>query len=104
MSESGEIIIGEMKVAENVLVKMIRESAAAVEGVSQIREVSVEPKENVLVADINIIVGHETVYPDVAQEVQKAVATDVNRMTGVNVAEVNVMVERLDFKQGAGPA
>lgn len=97
MAENDEIIIGDMKVAENVVNKIVRESAASAVGVSQVREVAVEPKDNGLVVNVTLAVGYKTIYPEVAADVQKAVTTDINRMTGVKVDEVNVTVERLDF-------
>ncbi len=99
MSENDEIVVGDMKIAENVVVKIVRESATSATGVSQVREIEVLPKEGALAVNLTLSVGYKTIYPDVAAEVQKVVKTDINRMTGVKVDDVNVTVERLDFSK-----
>ncbi len=97
MSENDEIVVGDMKIAENVVIKIVRESAASAAGVSQVRDVEVQPKEGALAVNLTLAVGSKTIYPEVAAEVQQTVKTDINRMTGVKVDEVNVTVDRLDF-------
>lgn len=99
MSDTEEIIIGDLKIAGNVLTKMVRESAAVVSGVSSIKDVLVVPGENSLNIDVTVSVGYKTIYPEVAAEVQRVVIDDISRMTGVKVDEVNVMVDRLDFSK-----
>ncbi len=97
MAESDEIAIGEIKIAGSALERMVRESLGRVSGVSQVRSVTINPKEDALSFDINLIVHHNTVYPEVGEVAQKAVSNDVSRMTGAKVEEVNIMIERLDF-------
>lgn len=99
MSENDEIIIGEMKIAAGVLERMVKESAGGVAGVSHVKNIEITPKENSLAIGINLIVGHNTVYPEVGADVQKAVVEDIGRATSVKVDEVNVMIERLDFSK-----
>lgn len=99
MSETDEIMIGDLKIAGNVLNRMVSESAAAVSGVSSVKEVSVVPGESSLNIDIALVVGYKTIYPEVAAGVQRAVTDDISRMTGVKADEVNVMVDRLDFSK-----
>lgn len=99
MSDTEEIVIGDLKIAGNVLTKMVRESAAAVNGVSTVKDVAVAPGENSINIDITAVVGYKTIYPEVAAEVQRVVHDDISRMTGVKVDEVNVMVDRLDFSK-----
>ncbi len=97
MAETDEITIGDIKIAGSALERMVRESIGRVSGVSQIRSITINPKEDSLAIDINLTVHHNTVYPEVGEVTQKAVASDISRMTGAKVEEVNVMIERLDF-------
>ena len=99
MSENNEVVVGDFKISESVLNKMIRESAAAIEGVSSIKDVTVKPADEALSVELMLVMDHKMVYPEVGQNVQTAVAADVERMTGIKVAEVSVMVERLDFSR-----
>jgi uncharacterized alkaline shock family protein YloU len=99
MSETEEIVVGDLKIAGNVLTKMVRESAGAVAGVSAVKDVAIAPGETSLNIDITLNVGYKTIYPDTAADVQRAVIDDISRMTGVKVDEVNVMVDRLDFSK-----
>jgi uncharacterized alkaline shock family protein YloU len=99
MKDSDEIVIGELKIAESVVVRMVRDSAGAVEGVSQIKETKVRPEDNALAIDLALSVGYKTVYPDVAEAVQAAVAHTISDTTGMAVSEVNVSIERLDFSK-----
>lgn len=99
MADSDEINIGEMQIAGNVLERMVKESASRVTGVSQVKDINVEPKEKTLVVEINLTVDYKSIYPEVAAEVQRTVIEDINRMTGVRADEVNVNIERLDFSK-----
>ena len=99
MTDSDEIVIGDLKIAESVVTRMIRESAAAIDGVAQVREANVVPKDGTLGVEVSLVVGYKTIFPDVAASVQTAITDDINRTTGIKVSEVNVMVERLDFSK-----
>ncbi|MFA5867857.1 MAG: Asp23/Gls24 family envelope stress response protein [Actinomycetota bacterium] len=97
MADTDEITIGEIQIAGSALERMVRESIGRVSGVSQIKSITITPKNDALTFDINLVVHHNTVYPEVAEVAQKAVSNDVNCMTGAKVEEVNIMIERLDF-------
>jgi uncharacterized alkaline shock family protein YloU len=97
VAENDEIIVGDMKIAESVLTKMVRESAAETMGVAQVRDVAVASGDEGITVEIGLTVGHSTVYPEVAAQVQKAVAQSIGQTTGVKVSEVNITVDRLDF-------
>jgi uncharacterized alkaline shock family protein YloU len=99
MASNDEIVIGEMKIAANVLERMVRESAGGVPGVSQVKNIEITPKEKSLDVGINLAVDHNTVYPEVGADVQNAIIDDIARSTSVKVDEVNVMIERLDFSK-----
>lgn len=99
MSDTEEIIIGDLKIAKNVLTKMARESAAAVDGVSAVKDVVIAPAGGSLNVDVTVTVGSKTIYPEVAANIQLAVHGDIGRTTGVKVDKVNVMVDRLDFSK-----
>jgi uncharacterized alkaline shock family protein YloU len=97
MAETDEITIGEIKIAGSALESMVRESIGRVAGVTQIKSVTVNPKNGSVAFDINLVVNFNTVYPEVGETVQTAVSNDVNRMTGAKVEAVNITIERLDF-------
>ncbi len=102
MADDSEIIIGDFKIARSVLEKMVKESVDALPEVSQIRDVNVGTKDHDLVVDLNLSIKAKAVYPKTAKTVQEAVAKDINRMTSAEVIEVNVTIEKLDFKEGLG--
>ncbi|MDE3723504.1 Asp23/Gls24 family envelope stress response protein [Nocardiopsis sp. N85] len=57
------------------------------------RGVSVEVGERQAAVDINLIVEYGAVIPDLATEVRRNVVSAVERMTGLEVTEVNVTVD-----------
>ncbi len=97
MADTDEITIGEIKIAGSALERMVRESLGRVIGISQVKSITITPQDDALTFDISMVVHHGTVYPEVGEVAQKAVANDVNRMTGAKVEAVNIMIERLDF-------
>jgi uncharacterized alkaline shock family protein YloU len=97
MAETEEIAIGEVKIAGDALERMVRESIGRVSGVTQVKSIAINPKNDSLSLDVNLVVDYCSVYPEVGEAVQKAVSDDIGRMTGAKVEEINVMVERLDF-------
>jgi uncharacterized alkaline shock family protein YloU len=97
MAETDEITIGEVKIAGGALERMVRESIGRVDGVTQVKSITIDPKNDAVSFDINLVVNYNTVYPEIGETVQKAVTNDINRMTGAPVGEVNIMIERLDF-------
>ncbi len=92
-----ELVIGELRIANNVLEKMVRESATAVGGVSGLKKIEVEPDGDGLKIGLRVTLDADSVYPDVAENVQKKVADDVNGMTAIERFTVDVTVDKLDF-------
>lgn len=98
MADAEEIVIGDMKMARSVIERIVRESVAGVREVTHIRQVGVAAEDDGLRVDLRVVMRVRAVYPETGKSVQAAVAEDVNRMTGIAVREVNVVVDRLDFK------
>ena len=92
-----EIMVGDIKIARSVLEKMVRESVSAVDGISGLKRADVEPEAEGLKIALHVNLHHKYVYPEVAAAVQKKVADDINRMTGIESFTVDVTVDKLDF-------
>lgn len=93
-----ELVFEDFKIARRVLEQIAEVSAGNVAAVSGVGAVSVEQTGKQIVVDIGIIVDHKATYPEVASLVQQGIADAINNMTGLNVKEVNVSVEKLDFR------
>lgn len=72
--------------------------AKRVSGKNVTRGVSVEVGQVEAAIDLRIIVEYGVKIQDVSRELQENVKEAVETMTGLNVVEVNVKVEGVDFK------
>lgn len=72
--------------------------AKRVSGKNVTRGVSVEVGQVEAAIDLRIIVDYGVKIQDVSRELQANVKEAVETMTGLNVVEVNVKVEGVDFK------
>ena len=73
--------------------------AKRVSGKNVTRGVSVEVGQVEAAIDLRIIVDYGVKIQDVSRELQANVKEAVETMTGLNVVEVNVKVEGVDFKE-----
>ncbi len=109
--------MGEVKIHENVIASLARRAALSIEGVSrlagstlvdniaeivgsrrmQARAIAVDVAENNRVSveiKLNIKTGYNV--PQVAGAVQKAVIEEIEKITGMTVLKVNVVVQEID--------
>lgn len=105
MDVSKEAVKSRLKISEDVIITVVRLAALDVKGVaglgsevnkiSKIRKngpISILMDGDVAVIDVKIKINSSEKACAVAQEVQKAVKENVQNMTGVAVARVNVTV------------
>ena len=111
----GDSELGEVKIHDGVIATLTRRAALAVEGVSRLagnalvdnlaeivgsrrmqsRAIALEVNElNQISIEINLKVGYT--IPEVAENVQKAVISDVEKVTGMTVKTVHVLVQDID--------
>ncbi len=109
--------LGDIKIHESVLASLARRAAISVEGVSRLagsslvdnlaeivgsrrmqsRAVNISMDENSNVTiELKVILRFGCCIPDVAAAVQKAVISEVERTTGMNVTAVDVLVQEIE--------
>lgn len=106
---------GEVKIVDDVVATIAGLAATEVNGVAGMsggfvggiaeilgkkslsKGVKVEIKEKVALIDLYIIVEYGTKIPDVAWEIQENVKKTVETMTGIEVNEVNIHVQGVNF-------
>ena len=113
----GDSELGDVKIHDGVIATITRRAALAVEGVSrlagnalvdnlaeivgsrrmQARAITIAVNENnqvVIEIKLNLKIGYT--IPDVAENVQKAVIADVEKVTGMTVTTVHVLIQDID--------
>lgn len=111
MDISKEVIKSRIKVSEDVIITVARLAALDVKGVARLdgetdkmsklkvnRPIRVSMMGEVAAIDMKIIVKSGVKACSVAQEVQTAVKDNVQSMTGLTVARVNVTVNGVVFE------
>lgn len=111
MKETKKPATSRLKISEDVIITVARLAALDVKGVAGLDgdgntvkkvlnsgPVSVKFMEDVASVDIRIIVSSGAKVCAVAQEVQNAVKENIQNMTGVAVARVNVIVQGIVFE------
>lgn len=106
---------GEVKIVDDVIATIAGLAAIEVKGVAGMsggfvggiaemlgkkslsKGVKIEIKEKVAIIDLYIIVEYGTKIPDVAWEIQESVKKTVETMTGIEVNEVNIHVQGVNF-------
>jgi len=108
-------------IAPDVLVTITRLSALSVPGVSRMAQVTggvnrlfkrgvhegvrIEVEDNVVVANLYLVLKNDFNIREVSRNVQTQVARALQEMVGMEVGEVEVHVENIDFEEGeAAPA
>lgn len=94
---------GEVRVTMEALGDIISRSAHEMTGVRLVRPV-LRQREDGLEIQLNCQLNPEVVIPEMSDELQKRIREDVERYTGIKVAEVKVLVRRFDNAQSAQPA
>lgn len=102
--------INDINISEEVVATIAGIAAQEVKGVSSMnasgigemlgvktKGVKVQVGEKDTVVDINLTVEYGSRIPDIAWEVQNKVKTQVESMTGLNVAAVNVHVQGVNM-------
>ena len=109
--------MGEVKIHENVISSLVRQAALSIDGVSRLagstlvdniaeivgsrrmqsRAITVEMEENNRVAvELKITIKCDCNVPEVAQAVQKAVIEKIEKITGMTVTKVNVIIQEIE--------
>jgi len=112
---------GKTTVAPDVLVTIARMSALSVPGVSRMAQVTggvnrlfkrginegvrIEVEDNVIVASLYLILKKDVNVRDVSRNVQQQVARALQEMVGMDVGEVEIHIEDIDYEEAeAKPA
>ena len=61
--------------------------------------INVEVGKEQVAVDINIIVEYKKSVPEIFEEIKRVITTDINKMTGLEVVEVNVNVIDIKTKE-----
>ena len=108
-----QISYGKTTIAPEVLVSIAQLASLSVEGVCRLtpgpREVNTLFKKgvteginilvenNVVFADIYVVLKHDVVVRDVAKNIQNQVSRSIAEMVGLEIGHVNVHVEDIDY-------
>jgi len=112
---------GKTTVAPDVLVTIARLSALSVPGVSRMAQVSggvnrlfkrgvhdgvrIEVEDNVIVANLYLVLKKDVNIREVSRNVQGQVARALQEMVGMDVGEIEIHIEDMDYEDGeAKPA
>lgn len=106
---------GKTTVAPDVLVTIARMSALSVPGVSRMAQVTggvnrlfrrgtndgvrIEVEENVVVASLYLILKKDVNIREVSRNVQQQVARALQEMVGMEVGEVEIHIEDIDYEE-----
>ena len=105
---------GKTTVAPDVLVTIARLSALSVPGVSRMANVSggvnrlfqrgvhdgvrIEVEENVIVANLYLVLKPDVNIREVSRNVQQQVARALQEMVGMDVGEIEIHIEDIDYE------
>ena len=112
-----EETIGNIKISVDVVAKIASLAASEVDGVSSMHKsfvggvaqklgkknsshgVKVEITEDMTSIDLYLVVDYGIKIPELAWNVQEKVKENVESMTGLSVAAVNIHIEGIDFEK-----
>ena len=105
---------GKTTVAPDVLVTIARLSALSVPGVSRMANVSggvnklfkrgvhdgvrIEVEDNVIVANLYLVLKPDVNIREVSREVQHQVARALQEMVGMDIGEIEIHIEDIDYE------
>jgi uncharacterized alkaline shock family protein YloU len=123
MSEKNETMVlddtelGDIKIHEGVVASLARRAALSVEGVSRLAgsslvdnlaemvgsrrmqsravTITLGEKNNVAI-ELKVVLAFGYCIPEIANEIQKAVISNVEKTTGMNVTSVDVLVQEIE--------
>src|SRR5436190_17200551 len=106
---------GKITVAPDVLVTIARMAALSVPGVSRMAQVTggvnrlfkrgvndgvrIEVEDNIIVAGLYLILRRDVNVRDVSRNVQQQVARALQEMVGMDVAEIEIHIEDIDYEE-----
>ena len=101
-------------IAPDVLITIARLSALSVPGVSHMAQVTggvnrlfkrgvhdgvrIEVEDNVIVANLYLVLHKDVNIREVSRNVQSQVARDLHEMVGMDVGEVEIHIEDIDYE------
>ena len=111
--------MGLVKIHENVIASIARKAACSVNGVIRIagspivdniaeiignrrigdRSIAIEINGDAVAIEIKLNISYGSHLPTVAANVQSAIMKEVEKMTGMTVTTVNVIVQELDTEE-----
>ena len=106
---------GKTTVAPDVLITIARLSALSVAGVSRLASmpggvnrlfkrgtnegVRIETEDNLVNADLYLILKQDVNIREVSRNVQQQVARAIQEMVGMDIGEVNIHIEDIDYDE-----
>ena len=118
VSEEG-VELGSIKIHENVIATIVRKATCSVDGIIRIagntlvdniaefvgskkihdRAISVQLNGATVAIEVQVNVAYNSHVPTIATEVQKAVIAQVEKITGMQVTAVNVVIQELEVEE-----
>jgi len=108
---------GKTTVAPDVLINIARLSALSVDGVSRMADVSggvnrlikrgvhdgvrIEVEDNVIAANLYIVLKQNVNIREVSRNVQQQVARAIQEMVGMDIGSIDIHIEEVDFNEEA---
>lgn len=90
--------LGEVRVTVDALGDLIVRSAQSKSGVRLVKPL-IKQREDGLEILMDCQFNPETVIPEISEQLQALIKEDIERLTGIKVAEVKVLVRRLESHQ-----
>jgi uncharacterized alkaline shock family protein YloU len=106
---------GKITVAPDVLVTIARMAALSVPGVSRMAQVTggvnrlfkrgigdgvrIEVEDNIIVSSLYLILKRDVNVREVSRNVQQQVARALQEMVGMDVAEIEIHIEDIDYEE-----
>ncbi len=107
-------------IAPDVLITVTRLSALSVPGVSRMAQVTggvnrlfkrgihdgvrIEVEDNTVVVDLYLILEKDVNIREVSREVQGQVARSIQEMIGMEIGNIEIHIEDVDYAEEAAPA
>lgn len=102
MSEKNNFPDGKIEVSDSVLVTFVEKTIGEINGISlgrRKRTVKIARHEAGCTIDIGLDVNYGTDIPETVRILQKSVKERITKLAGVQVSEVNVVVEGLNIEE-----